>query len=65
MAAPRVAPFRRITSYNVCYTKLLREQTEPGLRWRFPKPIQSEEIVNLSQVRTLEVGYRNNVKTKA
>jgi len=40
------------------------EQTEPGLRWRFPKPIQSEEIVNLSQVRTLEVGYRNNVKTK-
>jgi membrane protease subunit HflK len=40
------------------------EQTEPGLRWRMPYPIQSHEIVNLSQVRTLEVGYRNNVKTK-
>jgi len=40
------------------------EQTEPGLRWRMPYPIQSHEIVNLAQVRTLEVGYRNNVKTK-
>jgi membrane protease subunit HflK len=40
------------------------EQTDPGLRWRLPYPIQSHEIVNLSQVRTLEVGYRNNVKQK-
>ncbi len=40
------------------------EQTEPGLRWRLPWPLQSHEIVNLSQVRTLEVGYRNNVRTK-
>jgi membrane protease subunit HflK len=29
-----------------------------------PWPIQSHEIVNLAQVRTLEVGYRNNVRTK-
>ncbi len=40
------------------------EETGPGLRWRMPWPIQSHEIVNLSQVRTLEVGYRNNVRTK-
>jgi membrane protease subunit HflK len=40
------------------------EQTEPGLRWRMPYPIQSHELVNLAQVRTLEVGYRNSVKTK-
>src|SRR5258706_8058263 len=40
------------------------EQTEPGLRWRLPWPIQAHEVVNLSQVRTLEVGYRNNVRTK-
>ncbi len=40
------------------------EITDPGLRWRMPFPVQSHEIVNLSQVRTLEVGYRNNVKTK-
>jgi len=40
------------------------EITDPGLRWRMPYPVQSHEIVNLSQVRTLEVGYRNNVKTK-
>src|SRR4051812_2358489 len=40
------------------------EQTEPGLHLRFPWPIQGHEIVNLEQVRTLEVGYRNNVRTK-
>ncbi len=40
------------------------EETQSGLRWRMPWPIQSHEIVNLSQVRTLEVGYRNTVKTK-
>ena len=40
------------------------EETGPGLRWRLPWPIQSNEIVNLSQVRTLEVGYRGNVRTK-
>jgi membrane protease subunit HflK len=40
------------------------DQTDPGLRWRMPFPIQSHEIVNLSQVRTIEVGYRNIVKTK-
>ena len=35
-------------------------ETDPGLRWRLPYPMQSHEIVNLSQVRTVEVGYRNN-----
>jgi membrane protease subunit HflK len=40
------------------------EETTAGLRWRMPWPIQSHEIVNLAQVRTLEVGYRNNVRTK-
>jgi modulator of FtsH protease HflK len=39
-------------------------ETASGLRWRMPWPIQSHEIVNLAQVRTLEVGYRNNVRTK-
>jgi len=40
------------------------QETQSGLRWRLPWPIQSNEIVNLAQVRTLEVGYRNNVRTK-
>ncbi|HXJ09878.1 MAG TPA: FtsH protease activity modulator HflK [Burkholderiales bacterium] len=40
------------------------EETKPGLRWRLPWPIQRHELVNLSSVRTLEVGYRNNVRTK-
>ena len=38
--------------------------TSPGLRWRLPYPFQSHEIVNVSQVRTVEVGYRNTVRTK-
>jgi membrane protease subunit HflK len=40
------------------------ETTEPGPRWHFPWPIESREIVNVDQVRTVEVGYRNNVKSK-
>jgi len=40
------------------------EVTTSGLHWRVPFPIQSNEIVDLTGVRTVEVGYRNNVKTK-
>ncbi|MBI3479039.1 MAG: FtsH protease activity modulator HflK [Nitrosomonadales bacterium] len=40
------------------------EITEPGPRWHFPFPVETVEIVNLSQVRTVEVGYRDNVKNK-
>ena len=40
------------------------EATEPGPRWHLPFPVETVEIVNLSQVRTVEVGYRDNVKNK-
>ena len=40
------------------------EVTNAGLRWRLPYPFQTHEIVDLSGVRTVEIGYRNNVKTK-
>ena len=34
------------------------ETTDPGLRWRLPWPIQTHEVVNLTGVRTVEIGYR-------
>jgi modulator of FtsH protease HflK len=40
------------------------EATMPGPRWHWPYPVESVEIVNLSQVRTVEIGYRENVKNK-
>ena len=40
------------------------QTTTAGLRWRLPYPIQTHELVSLTQVRTIEIGYRNNVKTK-
>ncbi|HEU0283081.1 MAG TPA: FtsH protease activity modulator HflK [Gallionella sp.] len=40
------------------------EVTQSGPRWHLPFPIETVEIVNLSQVRTVEVGYRENVKNK-
>jgi len=40
------------------------ETTLPGPRWHLPYPIESAEVVNLSQVRTVEIGYRNNVRSK-
>lgn len=41
-----------------------KETTEAGLRWRLPYPIQSHELVNLSGVRTLEIGYRGSERNK-
>ncbi|WP_324780448.1 FtsH protease activity modulator HflK [Thiobacillus sedimenti] len=40
------------------------ETTEPGPRWHLPWPIESREVVNIDQVRTVEIGYRNNVRSK-
>ena len=40
------------------------ETTQPGPRWHLPYPIETAEVVNMQQVRTVEVGYRANVKSK-
>lgn len=40
------------------------ETTMPGPRWHLPTPIESVEVVNVEQVRTVEIGFRNNVKSK-
>ena len=40
------------------------ETTQPGPNWHLPWPIESVQVVNIEQVRTVEVGYRNNVKSK-
>lgn len=40
------------------------ETTEPGLRWRLPYPFESHEIVDLTGVRTVEVGYRGSERNK-
>lgn len=38
--------------------------TDPGLHWHLPYPVESREVVDISRVRTVELGYRNNVKSK-
>lgn len=40
------------------------DTTQAGLRWHIPYPIEKVEAVNVSQVRTVEIGYRNNVRSK-
>ena len=40
------------------------ESTQSGPRWHLPWPIESAEVVNVTGVRTVEIGYRNNVKSK-
>ena len=40
------------------------ETTLPGPRWHLPYPIESAELVDFSQVKTIEVGYRNTPKNK-
>ena len=41
-----------------------KETTRAGFQWRLPYPIQSHETVNLSQLRTIEVGFRNTSRSK-
>jgi membrane protease subunit HflK len=40
------------------------ETTQAGLRWHLPYPAETVETVNVSQVRTVEIGYRKNVTSK-
>ncbi|SHG82951.1 membrane protease subunit HflK [Pollutimonas bauzanensis] len=42
------------------YTKTL----PPGLQWRLPYPIENHQMVNISQLRTFEVGYRGTARNK-
>lgn len=36
---------------------------EAGFHWRFPYPIESDEIVNVSQVRSVEIGRGGEIRT--
>ena len=40
------------------------ETTQAGLRWHLPYPAETVETVNVSQVRTVEIGYRTAVTNK-
>jgi membrane protease subunit HflK len=40
------------------------ETTQPGPRWHLPYPIESVELVDFSQVKTVEIGYRNTTANK-
>ena len=40
------------------------ETTMPGPRWHLPFPLESKEVVNVDSVRTVEVGYKNEVRAK-
>jgi len=40
------------------------ETTLPGPRWHLPFPVEAVELVDFSQVKTIEIGYRNSPKNK-
>ena len=40
------------------------ETTQPGPRWHVPFPIEAVELVDFSQVRTVEIGYRNSTANR-
>jgi len=41
-----------------------RSTTPAGFQWRLPYPFQAHELVNVSQLRTFEVGFRGNARAK-
>jgi membrane protease subunit HflK len=40
------------------------ETSLPGPRWHLPFPIETVDLVDFSQVKTIEIGYRNSPKNK-
>lgn len=46
------------------FGKFVELTDRAGFKWRLPYPIEQHEMVNLQQLRQVEVGYRNSVRTK-
>lgn len=42
------------------FGKMAEDVTEPGLHWHLPFPIEKVSVVNMEEVRRLEVGYRTS-----
>src|SRR3972149_8008299 len=40
------------------------DQTSPGLRYRFPWPIQTHDVVHLARVRRAEIGFWEDTKKR-
>jgi modulator of FtsH protease HflK len=40
------------------------ETTQPGPRWHLPFPVESVEVIDFAQVKTIEIGYRNTTRNK-
>ncbi len=40
------------------------ETVQPGPGWHIPWPVESVELVNMQQMRTVEIGYRDNAHNR-
>ncbi|MDP4590360.1 MAG: FtsH protease activity modulator HflK [Burkholderiaceae bacterium] len=41
-----------------------KSTAQAGFQWRLPYPFQQDERVNISQLRTFEIGFRGNARSK-
>jgi membrane protease subunit HflK len=41
-----------------------KSTAQAGFQWRMPFPFQQDELVNISQLRTFEIGFRGNARSK-
>lgn len=41
-----------------------KSTSQAGFQWRMPFPFQQDELVNVSQLRTFEIGFRGNARSK-
>ncbi|MEZ5741367.1 MAG: protease modulator HflK [Burkholderiaceae bacterium] len=46
------------------FGKFVKQIDQAGVNWRLPYPFEAHELVNTQQLRTVEVGYRNEVRRK-
>jgi membrane protease subunit HflK len=52
------------SSIELQFGKFVRQKDNAGLTARWPYPIETHELVNTQQLRTVEIGYRNQVRNK-
>ncbi len=46
------------------FGQYVKQIDRAGFTWRLPYPIETNEIVNRQQLRTVEIGYRNGLRNK-
>ena len=52
------------SSIELKFGSFSKQKDQAGLTWRLPTPFETHEIVNVEQLRTVEIGFRGELRNK-